>query len=134
MLRRRLRLRLHLVLVLACHAQFDEYVCATRRPPGPLEAQDLEARDAPRRLAYDGLDVPVPPAAEALVVGPGGAVQEPVHEVPDAAAVLEEEDPACVGLQRGCHQGEERHGILDAAEAEALQDRVILLGDRPYVR
>ena len=63
---------------------------AGRGPAGALEAHDLEAGMAPRGLGDDDLDVPVPPAPEALVVGARAAVQEPVDEVPEAAPVLEE--------------------------------------------
>lgn len=103
-------------------------------PAGALEAQDLEARDAARGLADDDLDVAVPPAPEALVVAAGAAVEEPVDGVPDAAAVLEEEDAARVRRQRGRHEGEEGDGVAHAAEAEGLQDGVVFLGRGGGVR
>jgi len=101
---------------------------AARYPAGSLEAQYLEPGDTTRGFVDNDLDVAVPPAPKALVVTPGAAVEEAVHDVPDAAPVFEEEDASRFGLQDGRHAGQQGDGVADAAEAEGLQDRVVFLG------
>lgn len=106
--------------------QLDPEVRAKLEPAGPLHLHHLEAGDPALRILDDRLDVPVPPAPEAREMALGAAVQQPVDQIPPAAAVLEQDDAPRLRPHHGRHVLEQPRRVPHAAQAERLDHGVVL--------